>query len=137
VNFEGRTGQIAAPATPVTFVIFPRRACASGAGKTSRKHGAGEENLGREELPAVAAVPTITAITTSAAATTTAFSAIAAASASTATIVSAATSAAGAFGLRACFIDYEIPATKILTVQTVDRAIRIFIAVDFDEGETS
>jgi hypothetical protein len=39
--------------------------------------------------------------------------------------------------LRARFVDNQVPAAKILTVETGNRTIRVFIAADFDEGETA
>jgi hypothetical protein len=87
-------------------------------------------------LPAVAAVTTVAAIT-AASATTTASAAIAAtASAATPAIASAPTAATRALGLRTRFIDYQVPATEILTVEIGDRAIRFFIIRYFDEGKT-
>ena len=95
--------------------------------------------IGRDKrgyLPAVAAVAAITAIAaTPATATTTAITTTAAAT--TATIPAAATAATGAFRLRAGFVDNKVPTTEVLTVEAVDRAIRVFIAGDFDEGEST
>jgi hypothetical protein len=34
------------------------------------------------------------------------------------------------------FIDYQVPATEILTVEIGDRAIRLFIIRNFNEGKT-
>jgi hypothetical protein len=91
-------------------------------------------------LPAVAAVSTVAAAISAApatAATSAAISATASAS-TTAAIASAPTTAtaAGALGLRTRFIDYQVPATEILTVEIGDRAIRFFIIRNFDEGKT-
>ena len=89
-------------------------------------------------LPAVAAVTTVAAIS-AASATTTASATIAAtasAAATTAAITSAPTAATRALGLRTRFIDYQVPATEILTVEIGDRAIRFFIIRNFDEGKT-
>ncbi|HTA60785.1 MAG TPA: hypothetical protein VK805_21710 [Candidatus Baltobacteraceae bacterium] len=38
--------------------------------------------------------------------------------------------------MRTRFIDYQVPATEILTVEIGDRAIRFFIVRNFDEGKT-
>src|ERR1700730_7218448 len=76
-------------------------------------------------LPAVAAVTTVAAITAASAAATT-----------SATIAAAPPAAARALGLRTRFIDYQVPATEILTVEIGDRAIRFFIIRNFDEGKT-
>ena len=87
----------------------------------------------REELPAIAAVATIAAVPATATATTTTIIA------ASATPIAPAASAAAprSFRLRAGFVDYEVPATEVLTVEAVDSAIRIFIAGDFDEGEAA
>jgi len=57
-------------------------------------------------------------------------SAAAPASVSAAPATSAAT---GTLCLRPCFIHHEVAPAKILAVQRIDRAIRIFIAIYFDE----
>jgi hypothetical protein len=88
-------------------------------------------------LPAVAAVTTVPAITASSAATTaSATIAATAAAATTAAIASAPTAATRPLGLRARLIDYQVPATEILTVEIGDRAIRFFIIGNLDEGKT-
>src|SRR5258705_10373292 len=56
--------------------------------------------------------------------------------ATTAAIASTPTAATRALGLRTRFIDYQVPATEILTVEIGDRAIRFFIIRNFDEGKT-
>jgi hypothetical protein len=88
-------------------------------------------------LPAVAAVTTVAAIT-AAPATAAAPATIAATAAATATaaISPAPTAATRTLGLRTRFVDYQVPATEILTVEIGDRAIRLFIICDFDEGKT-
>jgi hypothetical protein len=78
-------------------------------------------------VTAAAAITTIAAAATPAA--TAAMSTTAAAETAT-----AATTAA-ALLLRTCFIHDQIAATEILAVQRVDRAIRFFVVVDFDESE--
>ena len=89
------------------------------------------------KLPAVAAVTTVAAISAAPAATTTTSAAIAATSAATTpAIASAPTAATRPLGLRTRFIDYQVPATEILTVKVGDRAIRFFIIRNFDEGKT-
>jgi hypothetical protein len=89
------------------------------------------------KLPAVAAVTTVAAISAAPAATTTTSAAIAATSAATTpAIASAPTAATRPLGLRTRFIDYQVPATEILTVEIGDRAIRLFIIRNFDEGKT-
>jgi hypothetical protein len=89
-------------------------------------------------LPAVAAVTTVAAISAASAATTASatIAATASAAATTAAIASAPTAATRALGLRTRFIDYQVPATEILTVEIGDRAIRFFIIRNFDEGKT-
>jgi hypothetical protein len=54
----------------------------------------------------------------------------------TAETTTAATTAA-ALLLRTRFIHHQITATKILAVQRVDRAIRFFIVINFDESKTA
>jgi hypothetical protein len=94
---------------------------------------------GRENLPTIAAIAAVTPITTSSAATATAtaISAVTAASSTTAAIAAATASASGAFGLRTGFVDDEISATKVLTVQAGNGAVCVFIAGDFDEGKAT
>src|SRR5690242_453309 len=88
-------------------------------------------------LPAVAAVSTVAAISAApATATTPAAIPATASAATTAAITSAPTAAARTLGLGTRFIDYQVPATEILTVEIGDRAIRFFIIRDFDEGKT-
>jgi len=86
-------------------------------------------------LPTVAAVAAISAIA-SASATATA-AAIASASATASAVSTATASARGAFRLRPRFIHDKVPTTEVLTVEAVDRAIRVFIAGDFDEREAA
>jgi len=88
-------------------------------------------------LPAVAAVTTVAAITAAPAATATSATIAATATAApTPAIASAPTAATRPLGLRTRFIDYQVPATEILTVEIGDRAIRFFIIRNFDEGKT-
>ena len=109
---------------------YKKRALQVGGPKQGREDKEGIE----DQLPAVAAVATITSI--SAAASTTTAAAVATASAATAAVPSA-TTAAGAFRLRARFIDHKVPTTEVLTVEAIDRAIGVFIAGNFDEGEAA
>ena len=93
-----------------------------------------EDNRGKPNyLPTVAAVAAISAIA-SASATATA-AAIASASATASAVSTATASARGAFRLRPRFIHDKVPTTEVLTVEAVDRAVRVFIAGDFDERE--
>jgi hypothetical protein len=96
----------------------------------------GEEREG-EKLPAVSAIAAVSTITAAPAATTAAISPIAATATTAATITAASTAATGAFRLRASFVDHEVPATKVLTVEAGDGAIGIFITGDFDEREAA
>jgi hypothetical protein len=83
---------------------------------------------GEPNLPAVAAIAAVAAITsasTAATATSTAIAATAAAIAATAS--AATTTATRTFCLGTGFVDYQVPATEILTVQTGNRAVGIFI----------
>jgi hypothetical protein len=93
---------------------------------------------GEPNLPAVAAIATVAAITsasTAATATTTAIAATAAAVAATTTATT--TTATRTFGLGTSFVDYQVPATEILTVQAGHCAVSIFIVGNFDEGKTT
>jgi hypothetical protein len=91
----------------------------------------------QRNLPAVAAVSTVAAISAASTATaTSAAIASAPATATTAAIASAPTAATRTLGLRTRLIDYQVPATEILTVEIGDRAIRFFIIRDLDEGKT-
>src|SRR6266849_1349306 len=76
-------------------------------------------------LPAIATVAAITAAPATAAV----------AAASTATATSA--TAAGALCLGTRFIHHEVSPAEVLPVQGINRAIRIFVSVDFDERETA
>ena len=88
-------------------------------------------------LPAVAAVTTVAAITAAPATTATSAAIAPTASATTtAAITSAPTATTRPLGLRTRFVDYQVPATEILTVEIGDRAIRFFIIGNFDEGKT-
>jgi predicted urease superfamily metal-dependent hydrolase len=89
-----------------------------------------------EKLPAVSAIPTVASITAAASTSATAITSISSATAPPSPAVSSATaSSARTFCLRTGFVDDQVPATKVLTVQAVDRAVRIFIASYFDERE--
>jgi hypothetical protein len=84
-------------------------------------------------LPAISAVAAITAApatTTVAATSTAATTASAAIPAAPAT-----TTAAAALCLGTCFIHHKVSPPKILTVQGVHGAIRVFVIGHFNEGE--
>jgi hypothetical protein len=102
--------------------------------------------LPASRLPAITAVPAIAAaaITTTSAATATAAPATttAAVAATSAAVTSATTTAApataataGSLGLWPRFVHHQVPSAEILTVQRIDRAIRIFVIGHFNEGE--
>jgi hypothetical protein len=62
----------------------------------------------------------------------------AASTASPSAVSSASTaSTTAALCLGARFIHHEVPPTEILSVQGIDRALGVFVAVHFDEGETA
>jgi hypothetical protein len=86
-----------------------------------------EENL--PAVPAVAAISTAPAT----AAVSAASAATAMAATSAAITASPAAATAAALSLRPCFIHHEVSPAEILTVQRIDRAIRIFVAVHFDK----
>jgi hypothetical protein len=65
---------------------------------------------------------------------------MAAASAAVTTATAGATpttTAATALGLGPRFVYNEVAPAEILPIQRVDRTIRIFVAIHFDEGETA
>jgi hypothetical protein len=97
--------------------------------------------IGRPVLPAVSAIATISAASTAAAvpATTAASATMAAATAAVTTTASAAPTAASAtsLSLRPRFIHYQVPPAEILSVQRVNSAIRIFVALHLHEGKTA
>jgi hypothetical protein len=63
--------------------------------------------------------------------------ATAATAAATAAIspAASATTATGTFCLRPCFVHHEVSPAEILTVQRIHCAVRIFVAIYFDERE--
>jgi len=60
---------------------------------------------------------------------------MAAAPAAVPTASAAATAAALCLGT--CFIHNEVSPAKILPIQGIDRAVRVFIVRNFDEGKTA
>jgi hypothetical protein len=80
-------------------------------------------------LPAIAAVAAISA------APATAAMAAAPTAATASAAIPAAPAASAALCLGTCFIHYEVSSAKILPVQGVDGAIRIFVIRHFYEGE--
>ena len=90
-------------------------------------------------LPAISAVATVAAVAAAAAAAATTATAIPTSAAATATTVTASTTTAatGAFRLGTRFIDNEVPASEILSVQGSHGAIGFFIIGNFNEGETT
>jgi len=84
--------------------------------------------IGRNPLPAIAAVA---AIPPPPPATP---PAVAAAPTITTTTPTAATAA---FCLRPCFIHHQVPPTEILAVQGIDRPVRIFVVGEFNESKTA
>jgi len=82
-------------------------------------------------LPAIAAVSAIPAIAASSALTTTSTTTTPAAA------ITAPPASATSFGLGPRLIHHQVSPAKILPVQSIDRAIRIFVAVNLHEGETA
>jgi hypothetical protein len=85
-------------------------------------------------VPAVSTAPATAAVATPATAT--------AAMASATTPITTATAAAPAastatLSLWPRFIHYQVPPAEILSVQRIDRAIGIFVALHFHEGKTA
>ena len=101
------------------------------------------EGLGRrprilkESLPTITAVSTVAAATAPAASATTATPMTAASAAITTTASATSTAPAATLSLRPGFIDYEVPPAEILTVQRVDRAVGVFVALHFHEGKAA
>ncbi len=92
---------------------------------------------GESSLPAIAAVSAVSAISAApAAATTMAATATTTAAASSAVSAAPATAAA-AFCLRPCFIHHEVAPAKILTIQRIHRAVRVFVVGYFHEREST
>jgi hypothetical protein len=90
-------------------------------------------------LPAIATIAAIAAATTVTAASATTAATPSAATAAPTTVTSAAPAATTAttLSLGTRFIHDEVPPAKILTVQGVDSAVRVFIVGDFDECESA
>jgi hypothetical protein len=89
-------------------------------------------------LPAiatVAAIPAAPATASMTSAPATAASAMAAASAAISAATAGTTSAALCLGT--CFVYYKVSPAKILTVQRIYRAIRVFVIGHFNERETA
>ena len=102
---------------------------------SSASHGAGAPRLQTRSvlLPAIAAVAAISAAPASAAVASTP-----AATAPAPTAVSSApASTSTALRLGTCFIHHEVSAAKILPVQGIDGAVRVFVIGDFHESETT
>ena len=76
-------------------------------------------------LPAIATVAAISAAPPAVAASATATSAAAI----------TAPPAAAAFRLRTRFVDHQVSAPEVLAVQRINRPVRVFVTVDFDERE--
>jgi hypothetical protein len=85
-------------------------------------------------LPAIAAVAAISPAPASTA-TTIPAAPTSSAPASTAAITAPAATAALCLGTR--FIYNEVPSAKILAIQRIDGAVRVFVVGDLDEGETA
>src|SRR5262249_55670057 len=80
------------------------------------------------ELPAIATVAAITSIATSAAPPR-------GAPPPPAVPAGPPTAPTAALGLRPCFIHHEVSPAEVLPVQRINRAIRVFVAADLNEGE--
>jgi hypothetical protein len=90
-------------------------------------------------LPAVSAIPAIpTAIAAASPTPAPAPPATAAVAAAPSAVPAApAAAAAAAFCLWPCFIYHQVASAEILAVQRIHRAIRIFVIIHFDEGESA
>jgi hypothetical protein len=78
-----------------------------------------------------------TATTAVSAATTTTAAVSTASAAITAATAAASTTATTTFGLRSRFVHHQVSSAKILTVQRIDRALRIFVTVYLNECKTA
>jgi hypothetical protein len=97
-------------------------------------------NLEAGSLPTITTVAAAAAIPTTIAATSTATPAPAATavtSTTTAAVAPAPAPTAAPFRLWPRFIYHQIPAAKILSVQGIDRALRVFVIRNFDERESA
>jgi hypothetical protein len=74
-------------------------------------------------------------MTTAATTTTTATMAAASAAISAATAAASAATATAALGLRPGFVHHQISTAEVLTVQGVNRTIRVFVVGYFDKSE--
>jgi siroheme synthase len=92
---------------------------------------------GKRKLPAVAAITAVAAISTATTAASATSTIPTAATTSTASVTTATTTPSRAFCLGARFVDNQVPATEVLTVQAGHRTLRVFIARNFDESETA
>jgi hypothetical protein len=93
-------------------------------------------------ISAIAAITTAAAPATTAATMTTASAATAAVATTSAAITATAAAAStatttAALGLWPGFIHHEVSPAEVLTVQRIDRAIRIFVIGHFDEGKAA
>ena len=84
-------------------------------------------------ISAIASVPAIASATSAASAT----AAVTAPAATTAAVAAATASATAAFGLRSCFVHYQVSSAEVLSVHRIHRAIGIIVAVDFNEREAA
>src|SRR5215469_12976584 len=84
-------------------------------------------------LPAIAAVTAVAAISAAPASVTTPTPTASAAPAA----ITAAPASTAALCLRTRLVDHQVSSAEILPVQGINCAIRIFVAVDFDEGESA
>ena len=90
-----------------------------------------------ERLPAVPAISAVAAIPTiSAAAPTTTMAATTSTATAPASITPAAPAATATFGLWPRFVHNEVPSAKVLAIQRIYRAVRIFVVRKLDESET-
>jgi hypothetical protein len=95
---------------------------------------------GLSTLPTIAAVPAISsapATTAMPPAPTTTATVATTSAAVSATTTTPATTAATALCLGPRFVHNEVSPAEILTVQRVDRSIRVFVAIHLDEGEAA
>ena len=91
----------------------------------------------RGSLPTIPAVSAISAAPAPAAASTATTAMAAAPAAITTTASATSTAPAAALSLRPSFVDNQVPPAEILAIQRVDRAVGVFVTLNFDESETA
>jgi hypothetical protein len=98
------------------------------------------ERPGLPAISAVAAIPAVSPVSTASTTTPAASAvppAVPATSAAVATASAASTTPPAALCLGPGFVHHQIASAEILTIQRINRAVRIFVIGHFHEGETT